>query len=126
MELKQSDLSQFIGTVNYYQHWLGLRYTDGVKYVAEHGKAHWLIDAIASWQLSPEIKNDPMLQKIQFWRLRVNNDYSAVLTCERDSGNIAITQSIELLTSRYQKSFSISSRGCSTCPKNTKRISSSS
>jgi hypothetical protein len=35
-----------------------------------------------------------MLQQIQFWKLRVNPDNSAVLTCERDSDDVAITQEI--------------------------------
>jgi len=37
--LKESDLNQFTGTENHFIHTLtGLRYTDGVKYVAEKGK----------------------------------------------------------------------------------------
>ena len=96
MDLQQSDLSQFTGTINYYRHWLGIYYTDKVRYVAEHGEAHWLIDAIASWHNDPQIKNDPMLQGIQFWRLRVNEDGSAALTCKRDQDNIVITQDIPL------------------------------
>ena len=38
--LTHSDLEQFIGTENYYQHPLGLLYTDGVQYMAEKGGAH--------------------------------------------------------------------------------------
>lgn len=93
MNTKTLNLEQFIGTENYYPHWIGIRYTDGVKYLAEEAEAYWLIDAIASWQLSPEVKGDPMLQRIQFWKLRVDG-HSAVLTCERDENNIAVTQKI--------------------------------
>jgi hypothetical protein len=49
-KLKASELDQFTGTEQYYKHWLGMRYTDGVKYVAERANAYWLLDAIASYQ----------------------------------------------------------------------------
>ena len=95
MTSKNLNLEQFTGTENYYQHWLGIHYTDGVKYLADEAAAHWLIDAIASWQSSPQVKQDRMLQEIQFWKLRVNSDQSATLTCERDSDDVALTQEIE-------------------------------
>src|SRR3990167_6373010 len=47
-KLKESDLDQFTGTEQYYKHWLGINYTDGVKYLAERAGAYWLIDLIAS------------------------------------------------------------------------------
>jgi hypothetical protein len=34
------------------------------------------------------------LQQIQFWKLTVNPDRSAVLVCERDSDDVAVTQEI--------------------------------
>ncbi len=49
MTLNKSDLTQFTSTTQYYKHLMGLLYTDGVQYVAEQGKAYWLIDAIVSW-----------------------------------------------------------------------------
>jgi len=42
-----------------------------------------------------QVRDDPMLQEIQFWRLTVNVDRSAVLSCERDQGDIAVTQELE-------------------------------
>ena len=50
--------------------------------------------AIASWQNDSRIKNDSMLQAIQFWKLTVNEDKSAILVCERDEGDVAVTQEI--------------------------------
>ena len=50
------------------------------------------MDAIASHQ--PKALRDPMLRDMQFWKLKVNADKSAVLTCERDEGDVAITQKI--------------------------------
>lgn len=92
MTSKTLNLEQFIGTESYYKHPLGILYTDGVQYLAKEANAYWLIDAIASWQLSPKIKR---VQRIQFWKLRVNlHNNTAVLTCERDSDDVAITQEI--------------------------------
>jgi hypothetical protein len=91
---KTLNLEQFTGTQNHYKHLLGILYTDGIKHLAEEAGAYWLIDAIASWQISPKVKRDPMLQEIQFWKLRVNNN-SAILTCERDEDDIVLTQEID-------------------------------
>jgi len=92
--LTEADLAQFTGTSTYYQHSLGVQYTDGVYYLAERGGAYWLIDAIASWQIDPRVNRDPMLQQIQFWKLTVNDDQSALLVCERDEGDVAVSQDI--------------------------------
>jgi hypothetical protein len=93
--LQESDLNQFVGTEQYYRHWTRLLYTDGVQYVAQEGGAYWLIDAIASWQLSPKVTQDPMLREIQLWTLKVNSDKSATLSCQRDADDVAFTQEIE-------------------------------
>jgi hypothetical protein len=37
-------LKQFIGSGIIYQHWLGIRFTEGVKYLADAAEAYWLID----------------------------------------------------------------------------------
>ena len=42
------NLAQFTGTENCYRHWMGYRYTDGVKYLAEACKAYWLLDVVFS------------------------------------------------------------------------------
>lgn len=93
--LNLSKLEQFTGSSVVYKHQSNLTYTEGVKYVADHGNAYWLIDAIASYQKDSRITQDPMLQGIQFWKLQVNDDQSAVLICERDADDIAISQEIE-------------------------------
>ncbi len=66
--------------------------------IFKRGGAYWLIDAIraphrqanASWQIDPRVNRDPMLQQIQFWKLTVNDDQSALLVCERDEGDVAV------------------------------------
>lgn len=90
----QSHLSGFYGTEQYHRLTFnpGLVFTDGCRALAENGGAYWLMDAIASHQ--PKAMRDPALRDIQFWTLKVKEDRSAVLTCERDSGDVAITQKI--------------------------------
>lgn len=79
----QTDIAQFTGTDQYYKHFTGLLYTDGIQFVAEKYGAYWLIDAIASYQHT--IK-DPGLKEFQLWKLRVENmGTRAILTCRADS-----------------------------------------
>lgn len=62
------ELAQFIGTENYYFHWLKcFTYTDGVKYLCEKAQCYWLLDAIASYQ--PKCRQDAMLTEFQIWYL---------------------------------------------------------
>ena len=50
--LTKADLAQFIGSEVLYKHpMFNIRYTEGVKYVAEKAGAYWLIEAVASWPL---------------------------------------------------------------------------
>ncbi len=63
-----------------------------IQYLAEKAGAYWLIDAIASHQ--PQVLKDSMLQEIQFWKLKVNADQTAQLICERDTGDVFLTQDI--------------------------------
>jgi hypothetical protein len=58
------------------------------------GNSFGLQDEIASWQLDPRIRDDRILQPMQFWKLKVNPDCSAVLVCERDCDDVAVTQEI--------------------------------
>src|SRR5487761_2479243 len=62
----RASLAQFTGT----EHWTRHRsrrllYTDGVRFLAETAKAHWLIDAIASWQTHASVRCEPF----QVWKL---------------------------------------------------------
>ena len=86
-KITESDLSQFIGTVNYHRHWLGGVYTDGVQYLAEQAGAYWLIDAIFSYRRR---------ESFQIWTLKKNaDDNDAVLTMQEDTGEpIKVRQKI--------------------------------
>lgn len=95
--LRKEDLSGFIGTTQYWSSGNPLHqflYTDGMRHVVKEYEAYWILDLIASWQLDPKIRKDAMLQEIQFWKLEVIDDHSAIMRCERDRGDTAITQAI--------------------------------
>ncbi|MEG3907832.1 hypothetical protein QT979_05990 [Microcoleus sp. w2-18bC1] len=91
-ETLEKDLQHFHGTEQYYKHWLGIHYTDGVKYLAENAECYWLIDAIGSHQ--PRANRIHRLTEFQLWFLHVGNahefikpkgDNDAVLTCWEDT-----------------------------------------
>lgn len=92
----QQGLAQFYGTDGYTRlsplHG-NLVCTDGVTWLAENAGCFWLIDIIASYQ--PQCRKDAMLRNHQFWKLKVNADKSAVVTCERDEDDVAIKQAVE-------------------------------
>jgi hypothetical protein len=75
-------LEQFTGSETVYKHWLGIRYTNGVKYLATATKAYWLIDAIASHQ-DRQLLSNSRLREFQMWQLVVENN-SATLICFED------------------------------------------
>ena len=89
----QSGLAQFYGSQSFFRHGLcrSLIYTEGVQWLAENAEAHWLLDAIASWQ--SKCRRDPMLRDMQFWTLKkVEKGWE--LLCERDAGDVAFKQKI--------------------------------
>lgn len=81
MEELMNELNQFIGTEKYTKHFSGLLMTDGVVELRELAKCYWLVDAIASYQIKPAVKE----LAIQFWTLNVK-DSKGVLTCVEDLG----------------------------------------
>jgi hypothetical protein len=96
---KTLDLAPFYGSECFWRHWCGgFHYTKGVKYVADNAGngAYWLLDAIGSYQ--PQCKKDPMLCDFQIWKLDLNDEGGATLTCWRDTRpgeEPVITQKIE-------------------------------
>jgi len=87
------ELRQFIGSETLYRHWTReLRYTEGVKFLADKCGAYWLIDAIASWQ--PEALKDSGLAEFQLWDLHVKDDLTADLVCSRDCDDAVFSQRI--------------------------------
>lgn len=81
MKLTKQDLDQFTGSEYWYNYSLSSKvlYTDGIKYIAEKANAYWLIDEIVLIQpFKPELRK----QRFQVWKLKVNEDQSATLSCE--------------------------------------------
>lgn len=94
--LTESDLIYFTGTENYYRHPLIRKvcYTDGIKYVADAGNARWLIDEIAIQQINRSIS----AEGFQVWTLKVNEDKTAVFTCDDGNENTIYREEINYTT----------------------------
>ncbi len=75
-----TELNQFTGTENYYRNFTGLLYTDGIKFLADKLGCYWLIDLVGSYQ--QRLRNIGF----QLWKIEVNEDNSAVVTCKEDTG----------------------------------------
>ena len=90
--LTQADLHQFTGTEYWYRHPFkrSITYTDGVKYVAEKAGAYWLIDEIVFAQMEKHIA----AEEFQLWKLQVNPDHTALLTCEDGNGTVVLTKQL--------------------------------
>lgn len=89
-KLTFEDLSQFTGDIQRYKTIKPyVVYTPGLKYLAEHGEAYWLIDAIVSYfgsvWMELAILKDPQIGSLHFWRLEVSADNSARLIAQADS-----------------------------------------
>src|SRR5271168_3126450 len=93
-KLTEADLRQFTGSENWYRHGINrnVLFTDGAKYVADEGGAYWLLDAIAICQ---RYEKRVASERFQLWKLKVNADRTATLTCDNGDGNVVYTQRIE-------------------------------
>ncbi len=85
MALEALDLAQFTGTLHWYRHGLvrSVVFTDGVKYLADHAGAYWLIDEIA---LAQVYNGKVAGEAFQVWELKVKGN-EAELLCEDGNGN---------------------------------------
>lgn len=89
-EKLKAELAGFTGTENYYKHFTGMLFTDGVKFLADKAGAYWLIDIVASYQC--KLKNIGF----QLWTLKVNPDKTAIVTAKEDADMpILVTQEIQ-------------------------------
>jgi len=91
--LKQDDLANFYGSENWYRHGLvrSVLFTDGAKYVADAGGAHWLLDEIA---LAQKFEKKVAAEEFQLWRLTVKEDQTATLVCEDGNGRVVLLKLI--------------------------------
>lgn len=83
------ELEQFIGTTRYFKHVFVL-YTEGVKYLADSCECYWLLDLIISWLRNKKDKK----QEFQVYKLKVNDDKSAILSIEDGNNKILATEEI--------------------------------
>jgi hypothetical protein len=92
-DLKLSDLGQFIGTENWYRHPLNPRvtYTDGVKYLADHARAYWLLDKIALSQHLPALKRE----EFQVWQLRPVAEGGWTIKVEDGNGGAVYSEKLD-------------------------------
>jgi hypothetical protein len=91
--LTAKDLRQFSGTETWFRHSLNRKvlYTEGAQYLAEHGGAYWLLDSIAITQAHvPAVA----AEEFQTWTLKVNPDFTALLTCDNGNGHVVYEQAI--------------------------------
>ncbi len=89
----EAGLAQFYGSEQWYKaSFGGVMYTDGVKFLADHAGAYWLIDAVASYQGQPALRGE----EFQAWRLTVDLEArAAVLVADDGNGNELARQVIE-------------------------------
>lgn len=74
-------LKTFTGTENYYHHSLGLasiKYTDGVKFLADTAGSYWLLDEVLLGQIRPKIKFEPF----QTWKLEVKKNSGTIIVTD--------------------------------------------
>jgi hypothetical protein len=91
--LDQNILSQFTGSEHWYRFGLDPRITctDGAKYVADSAGAYWLLDEIA---LAQRFEKAVAAEEFQVWKLAVNADSTATLSCEDGNFNTVYSKPI--------------------------------
>lgn len=91
-DFNQDALRQFTGTEQWYEHYFfkWIVYTDGVKYLAEHAGAYWLIDEIAYAQ---KVLRKLPEQRLQIWKLKVSDD-KGTLSCIGDAETVIYSKRI--------------------------------
>jgi hypothetical protein len=93
-KLTAADLLQFTGSEQWYRHGLvrDVLFTDGAKYVADQAGAYWLLDEIA---LAQRYEKTVAGEEFQLWKLKVDPDHTATLTCEDGNGKAVYSKAIE-------------------------------
>ena len=93
MTINEKDLRRFSGSetmTRFNSLFKNALLSEGALYLAQEGGAFWLMDIIASVQGLEAVRAEPF----QVWRLKVNEDRSAVVTCDDGNENILYTQEI--------------------------------
>jgi len=89
------EFSGFIGTENYYRHWLpGFFFTDGIKSAVDKFAAYWLLDVIFSYQPQSKVAGE----KFQIWTITSENKKAAVEMRADDGQDVIVRQDIPYTT----------------------------
>ncbi|MFA6057883.1 MAG: DUF6876 family protein [Taibaiella sp.] len=81
-------LADYTCTENYYTHFTGILFTDGVRALCETFECYWFLDIICSYQR--QLRNE----EFQSWKLMRAKGTSAIVTCDNGNGRILIEQLI--------------------------------
>ena len=73
---------------NYFKHYFGTVFTDGVKALCDKFSCYWFLDVVTSYQ--PKLRS----AEFQVWTLTKNNGSTAIVTCEDGNGQSLIQQKI--------------------------------
>lgn len=96
----EQHLQEHCGTTQYFKHWTGtLKYTDGIKDLADTFECHWLIDLVASYV--KERETYPFL----IWNITVK-DSEAVVIAQEDTGTKEVVRQEIPYTDFPEGSFS--------------------
>lgn len=90
MSNANDQLRDFTGTSQWFRHFSGLLFTDGVKAMAETFQAYWLIDLVMSHQTNPKVR----VQPFQAWTLKRLLDCKFVAIATDGNENVIAKQLI--------------------------------
>lgn len=83
---------QFCGSETFYRHSFSpIRFTEGVKALADHCSSYWLIDAIVSHQCDQDIS----IESFQVWELKRQHGDVFTLFATDGNGKELVRQEIE-------------------------------
>lgn len=90
---EEIQLRQFTGSENWHRPGINrsVLFTDGAKYVADQGGAHWLLDIIA---IAQQHDNRVSAEEFQVWKLSVAKVRSATALCEDGNDTVVYSQPI--------------------------------
>jgi len=89
-----TQLMQFCGSEHYYRHGIinEVIFTEGTKFLADRTASYWLLDEIA---LCQRYEERVRAEEFQLWKLSVNPDQTAGLTCEDGNGHYIFGKEID-------------------------------
>lgn len=89
-----SQLSTFHGTSEWHRYsgaFFPFTYTDGVAFLIEQCKCHWMLDILASYQFDQKVRKEPF----QVYEFTKHNDDSLTIVIEDGNNNELARQEVE-------------------------------